>query len=108
MANNSGQFIADNFMNQKIEIFTGIDSEWLNYADGDAQSYTLIIAFPVAFDANSGILTLRNDQGQKFYMSESNIQMFWKSGTDFNLIENTTSTIRTGKQWLKNPNRDIM
>ncbi len=109
MANNSGQFIADNLLNQKIEIFMGIDSEWLSYADGDAQSYTIVVAIPVSFDKNSGVLTLKNDRGQDFYLSESNIQMFWKSGTDFKLIENTTSTIRTGKQWLKSPkSRDIM
>lgn len=109
MANNSGKFIADNLMNQKIEIFMGLDNEWIAYADGDVQSYTIIIAIPIDFDAESGILTLTNDRGQEFYLSENNIQIFWKEGVGFKLIENTSSTIRTGKQWLKNSNsRDIM
>ncbi|KKM93794.1 hypothetical protein LCGC14_1204830 [marine sediment metagenome] len=109
MANNSGKFIADNLMNQKIEIFMGLDNEWIAYADGDVQSYTIIVAIPIDFDDESGILTLTNDRGQEFYLSENNIQIFWKEGMGFKLIENTSSTIRTGKQWLKGPKgRDIM
>jgi hypothetical protein len=44
-------------------------------------------------------------------MSEGIIQMFWEHGSGFELIENATSTIRSGKRWLKESNkkkRDIM
>ena len=110
MANNCGKFIASKFMNKKLEMFIGLSSEWLTYADGDAQSYTIIIATPVEYDEPSGVLTLRNDRGQKFYVNQESIQMFWEDTTDFKLIENTSSTIRSGKQWLKGQNttRDIM
>ena len=107
--NKNGKFIANNLLNQQLEMFIGLDNEWLSYADGDVQSYTIVIAVPKAYDEESGILTLQNDQGQIFYMCESTIQMFWKSDSRFRLIENTSSTIRTGKNWLKNrKNRDIM
>ena len=107
MASKCGKFIAGKFMNQKLEMFIGLSSEWLTYADGDAQSYTLVIATPIEYDEDSGILTLQNDRNQVFYVSEETIQMFWPIGTGFKLIENTSSTIRTGKKLLTGQ-RDIM
>jgi len=109
MANNCGRFIASKFMNAKLEMFIGLSSEWLTYADGDAQSYTIVIATPIEYDEDSGIMTLKNDRGQKFYVSEDSIQMFWLADEGFKLIENTSSTIHSGKSWLiGKKNRDIM
>ena len=108
MACNNGKFIASKFMDKKLEIFIGLENEWLAYADGDVQAYTIIVATPIEYDEESGILTLRNDQNQKFYMNEETISMFWEADSGFRLIENTSSTMRTGKQWLKPKKRDIM
>lgn len=109
MAGKCGKFIAKKFMSTKLEMFIGLSSEWLSYADGDAQSYTIIIATPVEYDEASGIITLRNDSGQLFYVAEESIQIFWPEGKGFKLIENTSSTIRSGKHFLKNQGeRDIM
>jgi len=105
----NGKFIANNLLNQKLELFVGFENEWLSYADGDVQAYTLLIATPTAYDVESGVITFVNDQGQEFYMDETKIQMFWKAETKFKLIENATSTMRSGKQWLKDKkNMDIM
>jgi len=105
----NGKFIAKKLINQKLELFIGLSSEWLSYADGDAQSYTLVICTPSDYDEESGVLIVENDQGQIFYIHEECIQMFWKADSGFKLLENTSSTIRTGKQWLKSAkSRDIM
>jgi hypothetical protein len=105
MAGN-GKFINKTLQGERLELFIGLDSEWLSYADGDAQSYTIVIATPKEFDEETGVLTLENTRGQIFYMHEDTIQMFWIADSGFKLIENTTSTIRTGKSHSKN--RDIM
>ena len=105
-----GKFISKNFMNKKLEVFIGLDNEWLSYADGDVQSYTIIIATPVAYDEESGTMTLKNNTNQTFYLNEESIEMFWEIDSGFKLLENVSSTIRHGKRWLKNnkPDRDIM
>lgn len=101
-----GKFIAENFINTKLDLFVGLDSEWLSYADCDAQSYTIVVAIPLAYDEASGILTFRNDKSQEFYISEEFIKMFWISGSGFKLNDNTTSTIHHGRP--RNHKRDIM
>jgi len=109
MANNCGKFIASKFMNKKLELFIGLSSEWLSYADGDAQSYTIILATPIDYDEPSGVITFKNDSGQVFYIDQGTIQMFWDVSSKFKLLENTSSTIRSGKQWLQQKHtRDIM
>lgn len=100
MACNHGKFISANFMNKKLKIFIDLDSEWLSYSDGDAQSYTILIATPIGYDTDSGIITMRNDRGQKFYMGEEFIKMFWLYETKFRLTENATSTIRPRKKLI--------
>jgi len=100
-----GKFINDNLMNQKLELFIDLDSEWLSYQDGDAQSYTVLLATPKAYDEASGILTMEGELGHTFYLNEDSIDMFWKYDSGFSLTENSTSTIRPGKG---KKNRDIM
>lgn len=105
----NGKFIGRKLLDKKLEMFIGLDNEWLSYADGDVQAYTIIVATPKEYDEDSGVLTMQNDLGQTFFMHEDVIQMFWLSGSGFTLIENTSSTIRTGKQWLgTKKDRDIM
>lgn len=102
-----GKFIANNnLLGKELELFVGLDSEWLSYADGDAQSYTIIIATPTDYDEESGMLTLQNQKGQTFFISEGYIDMFWEVDSKFKLMENTSSTIKTGKKFRKS--KDIM
>jgi len=96
MAKN-GKFIATNFLNKKLELFIDLDSEWLSYADGDAQSYTIVIATPIDYDEDCGILKLRNDKGNEFYISEDFVKMFWEVGSGFRLSDSTTSTVHYGR-----------
>lgn len=101
-----GKFIAKKFMDTKLQLFVGLDSEWLSYADCDAQSYTIVIATPIEYDDSSGILTFRNDKNQKFYISEEFIKMFWVSDSGFKLNDNTTSTIHNSRP--RSRKRDIV
>ena len=100
----NGKFIINRFKGQKLDLFIHLDSEWLKYADGDAQSYTVIRAIPIDYDDESGVITFNTETGDEFYMGEFFIQMFWKSGTGFSLVENTNSTLYGSKK----KNRDIM
>jgi len=108
MASNNGRFISKHLMNKKLELFVNLDSEWLSYADGDAQSYTILIGTPINYDEESGVITLKNDIGQIFYMCEEFIELFYVANSGFKLLDNTTSTIRTGKKRHRKTNRDIM
>lgn len=99
-----GKFIADNMLNKKLGLFVSLDHEWLNYSDGDTQSYSILIVIPTAYDEESGTLTCKNDVGQEFYINEDFINMFWEYKTNFNIRNNTTSTIKPNKK----VNRDII
>lgn len=103
-----GKFISANLMNKKLEVFIGLDNEWLSYADGDVQSYTIVIATPTDYHEESGILTFKNDTNQIFYVNENTIDMFWEIDSGFRLVDNVSSTIRHGKRWLKRAKTDIM
>ena len=98
MAKDSGKFISDKLLNKKLEVFIGLDNEWLSYADGDVQSYTIVVATPVDYHTESGTITFKNDRGQIFYINEEYIEMFWEVGSNFKLLENVSSTMRHGKQ----------
>lgn len=106
MANLNGKFLINKFKGTKMNLFVHLDSEWLKYADGDAQSYTIIVAVPIDYDEETGVLTLQNDKGQVFYIGEWFVQMFWEADSGFKLTENTTSTLHPGTHKLKK--RDIM
>lgn len=101
-----GKFIAENFLNHKLELFIGLDSEWLSYADGDAQSYTLVVATPLEYYEDSGMIKLINEKGKVFYMGEDFIKMFWEVDSGFRLNESTTSTVHYGRP--RNKTRDIV
>lgn len=103
-----GKLIAKKFMNKRIEMFVGLENEWLSYADGDVQAYTLIIATPIDYDEECGVIEFKTQDNSIFYVNEESIDMFWEAGKGFRLIEHTSSTIRTGKQWLQPKKRDIM
>jgi len=108
MTKDIGKFIEKHLQNQKIELFVGDESDWYSYADNDSMSYVLIVATFKDYDEESGVLTMISEQGYEFYIAENKIEMFWKSGNNFNIMDTTTSTIRSGKKRLKGKNRDIM
>lgn len=100
----NGCFIADKLLNVRLNLMVGLDSEWLSYDSGDKQSYTIVIATPIHYDKNSGVLTFVNDNGNEFYIHEDGIEIFWRADSGFNLEKSTTSTVKP----KKNVNIDIM
>lgn len=104
MAN--GKFIAKNLLGTKLEMIIGLDAEWLKYADGDAQSYNILMATPREYDEESGVLIFESDKAQIFYINEDTIQVFWVAGNGFKFVENTTSTMKY--RGLSPVKRDIM
>lgn len=100
-----GKFINKHFLNTKLEVFIHLDSEWLSYQDGEAQSYTVLMATPTKYDEESGILTMLSEDGRIFYLAEGVIEMFWEADNGFKLINTASSTLRPRKT---NKKRDIM
>ena len=92
-------------MDTKLNLSIGLDSEWLAYQDGDIQAYTILIATPVDYDEECGMLTMISETGHRFYLSEGTIEMFWVEGSGFSLFHNSTSTMRPLKG---KSNKDIM
>ncbi len=107
---NTGKFMKKNLQGQRLELYVGDQADWFSYADNDSMSYVLIVGTFKDYDEDSGIITLISETGHIFWIGEDKIEMFWKAGTSFNIMETTTSTIRSGRQLLKgkNKNRDIM
>jgi hypothetical protein len=108
MAKETGKFLKKNLQDQKLEIYVGDEADWFSYADNDSMSYVLIVGTFKDYDAESGVLTMISEQGKEFYIAEEKIEMFWKAGDNFNIMDTTTSTIRSGKNRLKSKDRDIM
>lgn len=96
------------FKGQKVECFIGDEADWFSYADNESMSYVLIIGTIKDYDEDCGIITMQSETGHDFYLSDDKIEMFWKAGTKFNIMDTSTSTIRSGKQRLKNKKRDIL
>ena len=106
---NTGKFMKKYLQDQKLEIYVGDESDWLSYADNDSMSYVLVIGTFKDYDEDSGVITLISETNHTFWIGEEKIEMFWKADTNFNIMETTTSTVRSGKQFLKKAkNRDIM
>lgn len=104
---NPGRFMKKTFSNQKLEIYVGDEADWYSYADNESMSYVLIVGIFKDYDEECGVITLYTDTGHTIYLSESEVGMFWLADQGFNLLEATTSTIRSGKRMLKKK-RDIM
>lgn len=101
-----GKFIYKNFADQKIMLYSGDQNDWFKYQDNDSMAYVLVVGTVVGYDEECGVLTMRANNGEDFFVSEYGISMFWRADSKFRLVDNVTSTIRSGKKWLKG--MDIM
>jgi hypothetical protein len=108
MAKETGKFMKKHLKNKKLELYVGDEADWYSYADNDSMSYVLIRGFFKDYDDESGVITMQSEAGRIFWIAEEKIEMFWEADQGFNILETTTSTVRSGKQWLKKKNRDIM
>jgi len=102
---NIGLFLEKNFKNKHVELYTGDESDYIHYNDTDTFNRAIICGIFVSYDKDSGVITLVDTVGTKFFISESAIQMFWEPG--FNILTCTKTTMNTGKQWIKKK-RDFM
>jgi len=102
----AGLFMARHLQDKKIELYVGDESDWYSYADNDSMSYVLIVGTFIDYEEDSGIITLKTKTGHTIWISETKVEMFWEAGKRFNILEATTSTIRSGKNL--NKNRDII
>lgn len=104
-----GQFLYRNFLDKEVMLYTGDQNDWFKYQDNDSMAYVLIVGVVTDYDDECGILTMESKNKENFYIAEDSISMFWLADSTFKLVENTTSTIRSGKKWLGGKvDRDIM
>ena len=108
MSKATGKFMKKHMQAKKIEFYVGDEQDRYSYADNDAMSYVLIVGTFKDYDAESGVITMTAETGHEFYLAESKIDMFWLSGNNFNIMDTSTSTIRSGKKRLKSKKRDII
>jgi len=104
MAPQIGLFFEKHFKNKVVEIYTGDEADYIHYNDTDTFNRSVIYGTFVEYDADCGILVLKDKTGRLFYMNESNVELFWAPG--FNLLDSSKSTImknRPAKQ-----DKDIM
>jgi len=110
MSFETGKFMIKYLKGKRVEMYTGDQSESINYADNDSSSYSILVGTVVDYDVASGVITLETDDGKRFYVAEVKIHVFWESDSQFDILEITRSTIKTG--WMagknKNKKRDIM
>lgn len=100
-----GTFFEKQFKNKEVEFYTGIDREWITYADSSTINGTLMHMIFKEFDADSGVLTFITLDGKHtIYISENTIEMFWKPG--FSVIEHSKTIMHTNQKLFKK--RDIM
>lgn len=102
-----GKFINKHMKGEKVQLYIGDEMDWFKYADNESMSYVLIVCTLKDYDEECGVITAISENGQEFYISEDKIEMFWKHGSKFNIMETSTSTVRSGKRRLKGE-RDIM
>lgn len=100
-----GKYLKKHFMDKKVELFTGENSEWVHYRDNDSMSLMLIVGTVKGYDEECGVLKMESETGHMMYINEHNLVMFWEADKGFNILRTTASTIRTGKKFQ---NRDIM
>ncbi len=103
-----GKFLEKRFKNKQIEFYTGIDREWINYADSTTINGTLITAIYKEYDEESGVLIFTTlDGDHEIYVSEDAIEIFWRPG--FHLMEHSRTVMNTGQRvYNAKKDRDIM
>lgn len=101
-----GIFFEKKFKDKLVEVYVGLDREWITYADSSAINGAILCLIFKGHD--SGILTFETPDGEhEIYIPENIIQMFWKPG--FKIMEHTKTMINTGQSvYNKKKNRDIM
>jgi hypothetical protein len=110
MSFETGKFINKHLKGKSVSMYIGDQAESLSYSDTETSSYAILVGTAHDYDDESGIITFVTEQGKKFYVAEVKIEVFWETESDFNILEITKSTVRGGKDWMKqeNKNRDIM
>lgn len=101
-----GKFFEKHFKNKEVEFYTGLDREWVNYADSTTINGTLMYMIFREYDEDCGIMTFSTLDGKhEVYVAEDAIEMFWKPG--FSILEHSKTVLNTSQK-LFNQNKDIM
>jgi hypothetical protein len=102
-----GKFFEKRFKGKEVELYTGIDREWITYADSTTINGTLMRVIFKEYDEDSGVLIFTTSDGEhEIYVSEDAIEMFWPPG--FHLIEHSRTVMNTGQRIFNRKNRDFM
>lgn len=105
---NIGKFFEKRFKNKEVEFYTGLDREWITYADSSTINGTLISAIYKEYDEDSGVMTFLTVDGKhEIYIAETAIEMFWEPGVS--LMEYSKTIMNTGQgAFNQKKKRDIM
>ena len=102
-----GKFFEKRFKNKEVEFYTGLDREWINYADSNTINGTLVTAVFEEYDEESGVLIFTTLDGKhEIFVSEDAIEMFWEPG--FSMMEHSKTIMNTGQRAFNRKKRDIM
>lgn len=104
----TGKFMVKHLKGKRVEMYIGDQAESLRYADNESASYSVLVGTVVGYDKESGVVSFTTDDGKKFYVAEVKIDVFWESESDFDIMEITKSTIKTGWMGSRKRDRDIM
>jgi len=102
-----GKFLFKKFQGKEVEIFTGMESEYIELDQFSTFNRFILRATVIDYDEECGIITLKSPTGHEFYLNEFKIELIWEADTGFELLETLRSMIRTGKDFTRK-NRDIM
>ena len=95
----SGKFIYKKFKNQVIEIFSDIEADWVNYNETTLYNHFTVIGLVNDYDDETGILELKNTNGQIFYINSDEIHLFWPYKEGFNILHNLNKLVEGGKNY---------
>ena len=102
-----GKFIIGKFKDKEVELFTGLESEYIELEQFSTFNRFIIRSVVKDYDEETGTLTLEDLRGRTFYLNEFKIELFWEADSGFELLETLRSMIQTGKSFNKKY-RDIM
>jgi len=102
-----GKFLEKRFKNKEVHLYSGMDREWITYADSSMINGTVVTGIFSEYDEECGVLIMKTlNQSGELYISEDSIEMFWAPG--FKILENTITIMNTGQRVFNGKNRDIM
>lgn len=102
-----GKFLIKKFKNKEIEIFTGLEAEYIELEQFSTFNRFILRGTLTDYDEETGVITLKSPNGHIFFLNEFKVELFWEAGTGFELLEALRSMIRTGKRFDKK-DRDFM